>query len=495
MMKTIPVAPFDFLVFGGAGDLSMRKLLPALYFRDRDGQLTPDARILLASRGEQTTEEMIPRVRDAIGRHVAPEFFSEEVWRRFVQRLTYISLEATAERGWDQLATLLADRPEQIRVFYLATAPDLFGEICRNLARHGLITPQARVVLEKPIGHDLASARQINEAVGAVFEEHQIFRIDHYLGKEAVQNLLALRFANSLFETLWSRTAIDHVQITVAETIGVEQRGGYYDKSGALRDMVQNHLLQLLCLVAMDGPSSLDPDDVRDEKLKVLRTLKPITAETVGMATVRGQYRQGAIDGASVGVSRRSGPVRERYRDVPGAESRGQHLALGRRAVLPAYRQAAAGAGLGDRHPVPAGGPQHLPERGRSVQSEPPGHPSAARRRHQIAAGQQGSGPRRLASAQFGAQLKFRGSVQDAFPRGLRAAADGCGAGQCHLVHAPRRGRGRLELGRADPGRLGPHRPGLPALYGRHLGSFLGDRADRTRRTHLARRADVTPAR
>jgi glucose-6-phosphate 1-dehydrogenase len=182
----------------------------------------------------------------------------------------------------------------------LATAPDLFGDICRNLSRHGLITPQARVVLEKPIGRDLASARQINEAVGAVFDEHQIFRIDHYLGKEAVQNLLALRFANALFETLWSRTAIDHVQITVAETIGVEQRGGYYDKSGALRDMVQNHLLQLLCLVAMDSPSSLDPNDVRDEKLKVLRTLKPITAETVGMATVRGQYRQGAINGASV---------------------------------------------------------------------------------------------------------------------------------------------------------------------------------------------------
>ena len=300
MMKTIPVAPFDYLVFGGAGDLSMRKLLPALYFRDYDGQLTPDARILLASRGEQTTEDMIPRVREAIGKHVAAEFFSEEVWQRFVRRLRYVSIEATAERGWDQLSALLAERPEQIRVFYLATAPDLFGEICRNLDRHGLITPQARVVLEKPIGRDLASARQINEAVGAVFDEHQIFRIDHYLGKEAVQNLLALRFANSLFETLWNRTAIDHVQITVAETIGVEQRGGYYDKSGALRDMVQNHLLQLLCLVAMDSPSSLNPDDVRDEKLKVLRTLKPITAETVGMATVRGQYRAGAINGVAV---------------------------------------------------------------------------------------------------------------------------------------------------------------------------------------------------
>ncbi|WP_414638000.1 glucose-6-phosphate dehydrogenase [Aliidongia sp.] len=299
-MKTIPVAPFDYMVFGGAGDLAMRKLLPALYFRDRDGQLAGESRIILASRAAHTIEAMIPRVHAAIDKHVAAEFFDEAVWQRFVARLSYLSLDAVAERGWDGLVRLLADQPERIRVFYLATAPDLFGEICGNLARHALITPQARVVLEKPIGHDLASARQINEAVGAVFQEHQIFRIDHYLGKEAVQNLLALRFANSLFETLWNRTAIDHVQITVAETIGVEQRGGYYDTSGALRDMVQNHLLQLLCLVAMDSPSSLNADDVRDEKLKVLRALKPITAETVGMATVRGQYRQGAIDGASV---------------------------------------------------------------------------------------------------------------------------------------------------------------------------------------------------
>jgi glucose-6-phosphate 1-dehydrogenase len=301
MMKTIPVAPFDYIVFGGGGDLSMRKLLPALYFRDRDGQLTPESRIILASRAEQTIEDMIPRVREAIDKHVAAEFFDDEVWRRFVGRLSYLSLDATAERGWDGLVRLLAGEPERIRVFYLATAPDLFGEICRNLARHDLITPQARVVLEKPIGRNLASARQINEAVGSVFAEHQIYRIDHYLGKEAVQNLLALRFANSLFESLWNRTAIDHVQITVAETIGVEQRGGYYDKSGALRDMVQNHLLQLLCLVAMDSPSSLNPNDVRDEKLKVLRALKPITAETVALATVRGQYRGGAIAGASVG--------------------------------------------------------------------------------------------------------------------------------------------------------------------------------------------------
>jgi glucose-6-phosphate 1-dehydrogenase len=301
MMKTIPVAAFDYMVFGGGGDLSMRKLLPALYFRDRDGQITAESRIILASRAQHTIEDMIPRVREAIGKHVAAEFFDEEVWQRFVARLSYLSLDATAERGWAELVQLLTGQAERIRVFYLATAPDLFGEICRNLARHDLITPQTRVVLEKPIGRDLASARQINEAVGAVFAEHQIYRIDHYLGKEAVQNLLALRFANSLFESLWNRTAIDHVQITVAETIGVEQRGGYYDKSGALRDMVQNHLLQLLCLVAMDSPSSLNPNDVRDEKLKVLRALKPITAETAALATVRGQYRGGAIGGQSVG--------------------------------------------------------------------------------------------------------------------------------------------------------------------------------------------------
>ncbi|MGB8841462.1 MAG: glucose-6-phosphate dehydrogenase [Aliidongia sp.] len=300
MQKIIPVASCDFIVFGGTGDLSMRKLLPSLYFRDRDRQLTDDSRIILASRTDLTAVEIAARVHAALETYIPAAALDGEIWDRFVQRLSYVSLDAAAERGWLGLQALLGARSEAIRVFYMATAPDLFGRISRNLHDHGLITPLSRIVLEKPLGHDLASARDVNEQVGAVFSEQQIFRIDHYLGKETVQNLMALRFANSLFERLWQRDAIDHVQITVAETIGVGQRGEYYDHSGALRDMVQNHLLQLLCLVAMEPPTRLDADDVRDEKLKVLRALKPITAETVGIATVRGQYRAGASDGGAV---------------------------------------------------------------------------------------------------------------------------------------------------------------------------------------------------
>jgi glucose-6-phosphate 1-dehydrogenase len=187
-----------------------------------------------------------------------------------------------------------------VRVFYLATSPDLYGPVCRALATNGLVTEHSRVVLEKPIGHDAASAHVIIEDVGKVFSEAQTFRIDHYLGKETVQNLLALRFANTIFERLWSADVIDHVQITVAETVGLEGRGGYYDKSGALRDMLQNHMLQLLCLIAMDPPVSLAADRVRDEKLKVLRALKPMEPHEVASLTVRGQYTQGAIAGQPV---------------------------------------------------------------------------------------------------------------------------------------------------------------------------------------------------
>ncbi|HLY57664.1 MAG TPA: glucose-6-phosphate dehydrogenase [Stellaceae bacterium] len=300
MQKIIPVAPFDFVVFGGTGDLSMRKLLPSLYFRDRDNQISEDSRIILASRSAVDNKALVARVHDAIRTHVAAEEFDEEVWKRFATRLHSVAIDATAKRGWPELEKVLAPREEQIRVFYMATAPDLYGATSHGLHEHGLITANSRVVLEKPIGHDLESAKAINDQVGEVFSEPQIFRIDHYLGKETVQNLMALRFANSIFEMVWNRVAIDHVQITVAETVGVGARGGYYDRSGALRDMVQNHMLQLLCLVAMESPTRLDPDDLRDEKLKVLRALEPITWREVEHLTVRGQYRAGVCEAQSV---------------------------------------------------------------------------------------------------------------------------------------------------------------------------------------------------
>ncbi|HEX2943627.1 MAG TPA: glucose-6-phosphate dehydrogenase [Rhodopila sp.] len=299
MPKIIPVAVFDCVVFGATGDLTLRKLLPALYYRFRDGQMPSQSRIIGAARSHLSDEAFRDTAQKALEQHVSPSDLDIETMRRFLGQLHYVAIDATAEDAdWDQFTPLLD--PSRVRVFYLATSPDLYGPICRALGKAGLVTDQSRVVLEKPIGHDLDSAHAIIHQVGQVFSEQQTFRIDHYLGKETVQNLMALRFANTIFERVWNADMIDHVQITVAETVGLEGRAGYYDRSGALRDMVQNHMLQLLCLIAMESPVSLDADRVRDEKLKVLRALKPMDAHDVATQTVRGQYTQGAIAGKPV---------------------------------------------------------------------------------------------------------------------------------------------------------------------------------------------------
>ena len=299
-MAISPVEPFDCIVFGATGDLTLRKLLPALYARYRDGQIPPNARIIGAARSDFNDDSFRHRTLDALRRHVAKPDQDPEVMERFAALVHYARGDAAREGGLEALSASLAEQPDRIRVFYLATSPNLYGPVCQNLEAAGLVTARSRVVLEKPIGHDLASARDINNVVGRVFTEAQTFRIDHYLGKETVQNLLALRFANVVFERLWNSDMIDHVQITVAETVGVEGRGDYYDTSGALRDMVQNHLMQLLCLLAMEPPLNLEADAVRDEKLKVLRALKPIAPHEVGHVTVRGQYSQGAVAGRAV---------------------------------------------------------------------------------------------------------------------------------------------------------------------------------------------------
>ena len=298
--KIIPVPTFDFVVFGGTGDLTMRKLMPALYYRFRDGQMPADSRVIAVSRSVLSDEEYVARVTSACRDHIKNGDLDDRTLAEFTRQLAYVPLDATGSDGWGDLTAKLAEGADRPRVFYLATSPELFGPISAGLGRAGLVTPLARVVLEKPIGHDLASALRINDEVGAVFAEEQIFRIDHYLGKESVQNLLALRFANSLFEPLWNRAHIDHVQITVAETVGLEGRAGYYDKAGALRDMVQNHILQLLCLVAMEPPAQIDQNEVRDEKLKVLKSLVHIHGAEVAHKTVRGQYRSGAVGGKAV---------------------------------------------------------------------------------------------------------------------------------------------------------------------------------------------------
>ncbi|MBL8481114.1 MAG: glucose-6-phosphate dehydrogenase [Rhodocyclaceae bacterium] len=293
------VQAFDLVIFGGSGDLAMRKLLPALYYRHRDSADCSQSRIIGVARQEMERDEYLRLVEQSCRKFVPAGDFDEDAWRSFASHLYYYNLDATRPASYDHLGAMLQS-PDTTRVFFLATAPDLFVTICSNLAASGLVTRESRVVLEKPLGHDVASSQQINAAVGAIFEEHQIFRIDHYLGKETVQNLLALRFGNALFEPLWNRANIRDVQITIAEQVGVERRGEFYERTGALRDMVQNHLLQLLCIVAMEPPSSIDPDAVRDEKLKVLRALKPLTGEDVAAHTVRGQYRAGAIDGKPV---------------------------------------------------------------------------------------------------------------------------------------------------------------------------------------------------
>lgn len=299
MAELVPVEPFEMVIFGATGDLAGRKLLPALFHRWCDGQIPQASRIIATAREEMSTAEFLERASDAMnGNGASAE--RKARWAEFSRIITYVGADAYGEGdGWKELASLLEADPARIRVFYLALPPSIYGPVCAAIDQHGLVTPRARIVLEKPIGHDFHSARAINEAVGAVFDESAIFRIDHYLGKETVQNLLVLRFANMLLEPVWNATGIDHVQITVAETLGAGERAGYYDRAGALRDMVQNHLLQLMCLVAMEPPHSLEGNAVRAEKLKVLRALRLIRAEEAQKNVVRGQYGAGVINGAA----------------------------------------------------------------------------------------------------------------------------------------------------------------------------------------------------
>lgn len=288
--RIIPVQPFDYVVFGATGDLTKRKLIPALYHRFKDGQFDEQSRIIGVSRSALSDADFQKLARDAVAEFVEKEYQDKETIERFVSIFSYIVNDVTNQDGWGDLGKALRDDPKIERAFYLAVAPDLFEPICEYLGKRKYYRRDARVVLEKPLGHDLISSEKINDGVAHIFKEDQVYRIDHYLGKETVQNLLALRFANTLFEPVWNSAHIDHVQLTVAESVGAGTRG-YYDESGALRDMIQNHMLQLLCLVAMEPPASDDANALRDEKLKVLRALKPIANGDVGKVTVRGQYR------------------------------------------------------------------------------------------------------------------------------------------------------------------------------------------------------------
>jgi glucose-6-phosphate 1-dehydrogenase len=291
---------FDLVFFGGTGDLTWRKLMPALFQAFRHGKLPAGGRILAVARDEQSDEKYRAWLKERFQDVEGAKRPSDEEFARFAELLHYLRMDLSQPVDYARLKTWLQARNADTAVLYLATSPHLFPQICEQLGAVGLNAPHIRVVLEKPLGHDLASAQEINRVVRSVFSETQAFRIDHYLGKPSVQNLMALRFGNVLFEPLWRRESIANIQITLAEGIGVGTRGDFYNRTGALRDMIQNHALQLLTMVAMEPPSSHDADAIRDEKLKVLKSLKPFTEESVSRDVVRGQYRAGTAGGHSV---------------------------------------------------------------------------------------------------------------------------------------------------------------------------------------------------
>ncbi len=289
----------DIMIIGGDGDLAYRKLYTALYHLDLTKCLPPCLRIVGIARTKVSQSEFVEKVKDKFDAMSDIEV-DPVVWDRFSKRLQYFAVDATAEKDLKPLREKIFKDESRDLIVYLATPPSIFAPICQSLWAVGLVRDNTRIVVEKPLGESLETFLEINESLTSIFKEEQVYRIDHYLGKETVQNLMALRFANALFEPLWNTNYIDHIQITVAETVGVEGRWEFYDEAGALRDMVQNHLLQLLCLVAMEPPSNLEARSVHDEKLKVLRSLKPMTPSDVRENTVRGQYQSGAVNGKAV---------------------------------------------------------------------------------------------------------------------------------------------------------------------------------------------------
>lgn len=289
----------DLALFGALGDLALRKLYTALYHLDREGLLADDTRIVGLARHEHDTASFRTIVTEALEKRVKPEEREQGVMTRFIARLDYIKLDFMDVDSYGQIAQWHAGRPVPLAI-YLSVAASLFGTICEHLQTAGCLDDESRVVVEKPIGYDLDTSSQLNDAIGKVFAENSIYRIDHYLGKETVQNLIALRFANPVFFNQWSNEYISHVEITVAETVGIEGRWGYFDDAGQIRDMMQNHLMQVLSMVAMEPPAALDADSIRQEKVKVVKALRRPEGDVLKQNVVRGQYAKGQMDGQSV---------------------------------------------------------------------------------------------------------------------------------------------------------------------------------------------------
>ena len=290
--------PCDLVIYGALGDLSKRKLIISLYRLENANFIEPDTRIIGIDLHEINSTEFIDIAHKSLQAFLSDEI-DVAVWERFSARLSYLKIDLTQPDQYKQLNGVI-DQQSRIMVNYFAVAPFLFKNICQGLAQSGVLTESSRMVMEKPIGHDLNSSKEINDEVASVFNEKQVYRIDHYLGKETVLNLLALRFANSIFTTNWNHNTIDHIQITVAEEVGIEGRWDYFDKTGQLRDMLQNHLLQILTFIAMEPPVNLEAESIHNEKIKVLKALRPITNNNVEEKTVRGQYSAGYIKGGAV---------------------------------------------------------------------------------------------------------------------------------------------------------------------------------------------------
>jgi glucose-6-phosphate 1-dehydrogenase len=293
------IKPFNAVIFGGDGDLATRKIFPAICKRFLDGQLNVDFQVYAITLSDEKHKNFFTNVRKFILDSIDFKIDETKV-DEFLSKMVLHICPGENEEGYKELKKKLDQKPGYQTVYYLSTPSSAFGSICKSLKKHGLVNGLSKVVLEKPLGHDLASFQEINGSVASAFQEHQIYRIDHYLGKETVQNLMVLRFANHLFEIAWNAQHVDSVQITVAESIGVEKRGEYYDQSGALLDMVQNHLLQLLCLIAMEPPVRMEANFVRDEKLKVIQALRLYDENSVVKETVRGQYTRGEVDGQTL---------------------------------------------------------------------------------------------------------------------------------------------------------------------------------------------------
>ena len=286
---------FNLYIFGGTGDLANRKLLPALFRQFTLGSFSDQSNIIGIGTKELSEEDYLNIVQNSLQKH--SDLYSDELWQKFSNKLTYKKIDINNDEDWKNFEPQSIDA---VKIFYLAIPPSLYETISSKLHSYQCIDEKSRIVVEKPIGSDLETAKKINDSLSIGFSENQIYRIDHYLGKEAVQNLLALRFGNIIFEQSWSNRAIDHVQITVAEDLGVEDRGNYYDKTGALKDMIQNHLIQILCLIAMEPPVSINSESVRDEKLKVLKSLAPFDLNNIKTNSVRARYSEGVYNKEAV---------------------------------------------------------------------------------------------------------------------------------------------------------------------------------------------------